>query len=73
MRFFGHPESYVEKEIPGATDTRTALRTILIKDGMAYLQAGGGIVFDSDLYEEWVETLNKLGMFVSSHSDNSDD
>lgn len=22
---------------------------------------GGGIVFDSDEYEEWVETINKLG------------
>lgn len=22
---------------------------------------GGGIVFDSDPYEEWVETMNKLG------------
>jgi anthranilate synthase component I len=22
---------------------------------------GGGIVFDSDEYEEWMETINKLG------------
>jgi anthranilate synthase component 1 len=36
---------------------------MLVKDGIAYLQAGGGIVFDSDPYDEWVETLNKLGMF----------
>ena len=45
----------------GAMDTCIALRTMLIKDGVAYLQAGGGIVFDSDPYEEWVETMNKLG------------
>ena len=45
----------------GAMDTCIALRTMLVKDGVAYLQAGGGIVFDSDPYEEWVETLNKLG------------
>jgi hypothetical protein len=39
---------------------------MVVKDGIAYLQAGGGIVFDSDPYDEWVETINKLGMFVSS-------
>lgn len=38
-----------------------ALRTMMTKDGVAYLQAGGGIVFDSDPYDEWVETMNKLG------------
>jgi len=42
-------------------DTCIALRTMMVKDGVAYLQAGGGIVFDSDPYEEWVETMNKLG------------
>jgi anthranilate synthase component 1 len=31
------------------------------KDGVAYLQAGGGIVFDSVEEEEYVETINKLG------------
>jgi len=45
----------------GAMDTCIALRTMLCKDGIAYLQAGGGIVFDSDPYDEWVETMNKLG------------
>jgi anthranilate synthase component 1 len=49
------------REIPGGMDTCIALRTMLLKDGSAYLQAGGGIVFDSDPYEEYVETLNKLG------------
>ena len=52
-------EQYVEAE--GAMDTCIALRTMLLKDGVAYLQAGGGIVFDSDPYDEWVETMNKLG------------
>lgn len=65
-------------------DTCIALRTMLVKDGIAYLQAGkyirsvcvrvgrmgfvllmrqvgGGIVHDSDPYDEWVETMNKLG------------
>ncbi|QUC23845.1 uncharacterized protein UV8b_08086 [Ustilaginoidea virens] len=47
--------------VPGAMDTCIALRTMLVKDGVAYLQAGGGIVFDSDEYDEWMETINKLG------------
>ncbi|KAL7269051.1 anthranilate synthase component 1 [Rhizina undulata] len=42
-------------------DTCIALRTMLVKDGVAYLQAGGGIVYDSDPYDEWMETMNKLG------------
>ena len=44
----------------GAMDTCIALRTMLIKDGVAYLQAGGGIVWDSVPEEEWQETMNKL-------------
>jgi anthranilate synthase component 1 len=55
----------------GSMDTCIALRTMTYKDGVAYLQAGitpagplltlgGGIVYDSDPYEEYVETLNKL-------------
>ena len=44
----------------GAMDTCIALRTMLVKEGVAYLQAGGGIVFDSDPEEEYIETLNKL-------------
>ncbi|KAF1815569.1 anthranilate synthetase [Eremomyces bilateralis CBS 781.70] len=44
----------------GSMDTCIALRTMVVKDGVAYLQAGGGIVFDSDNYDEFVETLNKL-------------
>ncbi|PHH65125.1 hypothetical protein CDD81_3256 [Ophiocordyceps australis] len=49
------------RPVPGAMDTCIALRTMMTKDGVAYLQAGGGIVFDSDEYEEWQETMNKLG------------
>jgi anthranilate synthase component 1 len=57
-------ENGVEKEEEGAMDTCIALRTMLVKDGVAYLQAGGGIVFDSDPYEEWMETINKLAANV---------
>lgn len=42
-------------------DTCIAIRTMVFKDRVAYLQAGGGIVFDSVEEEEYVETVNKLG------------
>jgi anthranilate synthase component 1 len=43
----------------GNMDTCIALRTIVVKDGMAYVQAGAGIVADSVPSEEYQETLNK--------------
>lgn len=42
-------------------DTCIALRTIVYKKGIAYLQAGGGIVFDSDEKAEYEETMHKMG------------
>lgn len=33
---------------------------MVVKDGVAYLQAGGSIVYDSDPYEENIETINKM-------------
>ncbi|CAG5155580.1 uncharacterized protein ALTATR162_LOCUS3731 [Alternaria atra] len=62
--YFGYGSIDGDKEIEGAMDTCIALRTMLVKDGIAYLQAGGGIVFDSDPYDEWMETINKLGEFI---------
>jgi anthranilate synthase component 1 len=43
----------------GNSDTAIAIRTVLIKDGMAYVQAGGGIVADSIPANEYQETMNK--------------
>jgi anthranilate synthase component 1 len=43
----------------GAVDTCITLRTIVLKGNMAYLQAGGGIVADSDPDAEYQETINK--------------
>jgi anthranilate synthase component 1 len=43
----------------GNVDTCIAIRTILIQDAVAYLQAGAGIVADSDPTREWEETLHK--------------
>ena len=42
-------------------DTCIAIRTMTFKNGVAYLQAGGGIVYDSVEEDEYVETINKLG------------
>jgi anthranilate synthase component I len=42
-------------------DTCIAIRTLVLTDGIAHLQAGGGIVADSDPAEEHQECLNKLG------------
>jgi anthranilate synthase component I len=44
----------------GALDTCIAIRTLVLRDGIAYLQAGGGIVADSDPAAEHEECLNKL-------------
>ena len=43
----------------GAMDTCIAIRTILVKGGYAYVQAGGGIVADSVPEKEYMETVNK--------------
>jgi anthranilate synthase component 1 len=40
-------------------DLAIAIRTALIKDGMLHVQAGAGIVADSDPGKEWEETMNK--------------
>ena len=44
----------------GDLDTCIAIRTMVFKEGYVYLQAGAGIVHDSDPHSEYVETLNKL-------------
>ncbi len=44
----------------GDLDTCIAIRTLVLRDGIAHLQAGGGIVADSDPAEEHQECLNKL-------------
>lgn len=43
----------------GNVDSCITLRTALLKDGVAYVQAGGGIVADSDANYEFQETVNK--------------
>lgn len=43
----------------GNLDYCIAIRTMLIQNGKAYIQAGGGIVADSEPENEYQETLNK--------------
>jgi anthranilate synthase component 1 len=43
----------------GSVDTCIVLRTALIKDGVMYVQAGGGVVADSDPDSEYEETVHK--------------
>lgn len=45
----------------GSMDTCIAIRSLTLKDGVAYAQAGGGIVADSEPEAEYRETENKLG------------
>ncbi len=48
----------------GVMDMAITIRTVLIKDEMVYIQAGAGIVADSDPAKEYEETVNKaMGMF----------
>jgi anthranilate synthase component 1 len=43
----------------GNMDTCITIRTLIIKDGKVYVQAGAGIVADSDPEREYIETVNK--------------
>jgi len=48
----------------GQMDTCIAMRTALVKDGELILQAGAGIVADSDPDSEWEECRNKARALV---------
>jgi anthranilate synthase component I len=46
-------------DFAGNSDTCIALRTMVLARGRAYVQAGCGVVADSDPAAEWLETVNK--------------
>jgi anthranilate synthase component 1 len=48
----------------GAMDTCIALRTAVVKDGVMYVQAGGGVVADSDPEAEYQESRNKAQALI---------
>jgi anthranilate synthase component 1 len=53
-------------DFAGNADTAIAIRTTLMREGTAYVQAGGGIVADSDPYAEDTEALNKAGAVLGA-------
>ena len=53
----------------GEMDICIALRTGVVKDGILYIQAGGGIVHDSDPESEFAETVNKSKALLSAAAD----
>ena len=48
-------------DFAGNADLAIAIRTALIRDGVAHVQAGAGIVLDSNPEAEYLETLAKAG------------
>ncbi|TET40712.1 MAG: aminodeoxychorismate synthase, component I [Dehalococcoidia bacterium] len=50
----------------GEMDLNIVIRTFIIKDGKAYFQVGGGIVYDSDPEAEYQETLDKARAMIEA-------
>ena len=55
-------------DFAGDADAAIAIRTALLRDGVAYVQAGGGIVADSDPPAEDQESQNKAAAVVRAIS-----
>ena len=53
----------------GNMDFALAIRTMVIKDNKAYIQAGAGIVYDSVPEKEYEETIHKLKLFLEGQHD----
>ena len=50
----------------GNLDSCITLRTALLKDGLIHIQAGGGVVADSNPSDEYQETVNKAGALLKA-------
>jgi anthranilate synthase component 1 len=50
----------------GNLDSCITLRTALLRDGLVHIQAGGGVVADSDPASEYQETINKAGALLKA-------
>jgi anthranilate synthase component 1 len=61
---YGGAVGYVDYR--GNMDTCIALRTMVVKDGVVYVQAGCGVVADSDPGAEYEETLNKARALIAA-------
>lgn len=55
--FYGGAVGYINKA--GEMDTAIIIRSALVKDGTAYVRAGCGVVYDSNIEFETRETINK--------------
>ncbi len=53
----------------GDMDICIALRTAVVKDEVLYVQAGGGVVYDSDPEAEYQETINKSKALMMAAQD----
>jgi anthranilate synthase component 1 len=53
-------------DFSGNLDTAIAIRTIIMKNGTAYMQAAAGIVADSVPANEYHECLHKMGAMMSA-------
>ena len=53
-------------DFSGNMDTAIAIRTLVVKDGVAHVQAGGGIVYDSNPESEYMETLHKANAILTA-------
>jgi anthranilate synthase component 1 len=63
-RVYGGAVGYIGFD--GDMDFGIAIRTLHVRDGWVDVQAGAGIVVDSDPRKEWQETLHKAGALLSS-------
>ena len=55
----------------GSMDFALAIRTMVVKDGKGYFQAGAGIVYDSDPEKEYEETIHKLKAMMEAANDSA--
>ena len=56
-------------DLSGNVETCITIRTVLLRDGVAYVQAGGGIVYDSDPQREFEETQHKARALMAAIDD----
>ena len=65
--FYGGCMGYFDSN--GDMDTCISLRSGLVKNNKLYIQAGGGVVYDSNPEDEYQETINKAGALMAAARD----
>jgi anthranilate synthase component 1 len=53
-------------DLAGNMESCIVIRTVVMRDGLAHVQAGAGIVFDSDPVSEYEETLHKASAVIQA-------